>query len=244
MEKYNFFYDESEHSRKINHKTIEADNYYDDFISAIVGWRANDDSKLAERFSVFEKKYESRKSKGELKSTTIKQGQFENGFASLNKVNTFLLEDLLALFDEKTVIYFSVASKMEYLIEQVFEDYESSLFVNMDFMKYSITKAIVLYQPKEIMEGLYGDTGELVALLRNFFSARIEKNTANELLKQREIQTFTQILILLDSVKAIKTINWDYGVSFRGFKRFLAEIGVEDYSLVIDKEGNTAKAAE
>ena len=37
MGKYNFYYDESEHSRKINHKTITADNYYDSFITVVVG---------------------------------------------------------------------------------------------------------------------------------------------------------------------------------------------------------------
>lgn len=40
MIKYNFYYDESEHSRKINHKTITANNYYDSFIAVVVGWRS------------------------------------------------------------------------------------------------------------------------------------------------------------------------------------------------------------
>ena len=31
MPKYNFYYDESEHSRKINYTTISASNYYDNF---------------------------------------------------------------------------------------------------------------------------------------------------------------------------------------------------------------------
>lgn len=42
--KYNFYYDETEHSRKINFKTITADNYYDSFITAIVGWNDNMES--------------------------------------------------------------------------------------------------------------------------------------------------------------------------------------------------------
>lgn len=37
MGNYNFYYDESEHSRKINQKTITADNYYDSFIAVVVG---------------------------------------------------------------------------------------------------------------------------------------------------------------------------------------------------------------
>ena len=35
--KYIFFYDETEHSRKINYETVTANNYYDNFITGIVG---------------------------------------------------------------------------------------------------------------------------------------------------------------------------------------------------------------
>ena len=38
--KYIFFYDETEHSRKINYETVTANNYYDNFITGIVGWKA------------------------------------------------------------------------------------------------------------------------------------------------------------------------------------------------------------
>ena len=37
--KYCFFYDETEHNRKINYNTITANNYYDNFTTAIVGVR-------------------------------------------------------------------------------------------------------------------------------------------------------------------------------------------------------------
>ena len=38
--KYVFFYDETEHSRKINYKTVTANNYCDNFMTGIVGWKA------------------------------------------------------------------------------------------------------------------------------------------------------------------------------------------------------------
>ena len=62
----------------------------------------------------------------------------------MNKDNISLLEDFLALLDEKAFIYYAVISKLEYIIRQLFEDYENSLFVDMDAMKYSITKALTL----------------------------------------------------------------------------------------------------
>jgi hypothetical protein len=247
MSKYNFYYDESEHSRKINHKTITANNYYDSFTAVVVGWRSENETDLFSRYTAFEEKYNHRQSKGELKSTTIKQSQLKSGFASFNNDNICLLEDFLSLFDEKTLIYYAVISKVEFIIRQLFEDYKNGLFVDMDAMKYSITKALVLYQPKEIIEGLYENTDELVALLKNFFVAQIEMDKANESLKQKEIEQFSQILMLLDDVSTIRTIDWNYDISFVGFKKYLAEKAINDYSLTIDKEGengNTAKAAE
>ena len=247
MRKYDFYYDESEHSRKINHKTITAENYSDSFIAVIVGWLSENQVSLYERYATFEEKYQHRQSDGELKSTTIKQSQLKSGFASLNNDNLSLLEDFLALFDGRTLVYYAVISKIEYIIRQLFEDYENTLFVDMDAMKYSITKALVLYQPSDIMAGLYENTGELTALLKSFFSAQINKDKANETLKQKEIEQFSQILMIMNDISTIRTIDWNYDISFVGFKKYLAEKAIHTYSLAIDKEGengNTAKAAE
>lgn len=48
--KYVFFYDETEHSRKINYETVTANNYYDNFITGIVGWKAEDDECISDRW--------------------------------------------------------------------------------------------------------------------------------------------------------------------------------------------------
>lgn len=250
MSKYNFYYDESEHSRKINHNTITADNYFDTFIAVVVGWNSDNETEIKKRYLEFETKYQCRQSKGELKSTTIKQTQLKNGFASLNPDNLNLLEDFLELFDAKVQIYYSVVSKIEHIIKQIFEDYENSLFFDMDAMKYSITKAIIVYKPKEIIAGLYDNTDELVGLLRKFFNAQIEKDKENESLKQLEIEQFRQILMVLDGVSKIRKIEWNYDFSFIGFRKYLAEKAISNYSLTIDKEGeegeksNTYIAAE
>ena len=58
MGKFNFYYDESEHSRKINHKTITAENYSDSFIAVIVGWLSENQASLYERYGAFEEKYQ------------------------------------------------------------------------------------------------------------------------------------------------------------------------------------------
>ena len=247
MTKYRFYYDESEHSRKINYKTITADNYYDNFIVVVIGWRSENEADLFGRYISFEEKYNHRQSNGELKSSSIKQSQFENGFASLSNDNINLLEDFFELFDENILVYYAVVSKIEYIVRQLFENYKNSLFVDMDAIKYSIVKALVVYQPIDIIKGLYENSSELISLLKQFFEHRIEKNKANELLKEKENEQFRQILMLLDDVSTIKAIDWNYDISFIGFEKYLVEKKIDSYSLTIDMEGensNTKTAAE
>lgn len=174
MEQYNFYYDESEHSRKINFNTINAESYYDNFIAVIVGWKAKDEKPLFEKYIAFEEKYAYRKSENELKSKTLRLKNLENGFASMNKNDVNLLNDFFEFFDENISIYFAVLSKIEFIVSQIFEDYENSFLYDMDFMKYSIVKAILMYQPKEIIQSLFDNSEELVACLKSFFKERIE----------------------------------------------------------------------
>ena len=84
MSKYTFYYDESEHSRKINYDTINSNNYYDNFVTMIVGW-SDEEANILQRYATFENKYADRKDhNGEIKSTMLKQKQFKYGFASLH----------------------------------------------------------------------------------------------------------------------------------------------------------------
>lgn len=238
MPKYNFYYDESEHSRKINYKTISAPNYYDNFVTMIIGWSA-EKSDILQRHIDFETKYAERKDRnGEIKSTMFQQKQFKYGFASLNKQNTQFVNDFLSLFDEDIHIYFSVSSKIEYLVLQIFQGYRNSFFVDTDLMKYSITKALVTYRPQEIMKCLYESPKDFLPELKKLFRDRIEYNKNNPKLKQKETEVFQQILFILNDISDTLEINWDYHMSFDGFKKYLLEKGISNYNLIIDKEGN------
>ncbi|MGL5352244.1 MAG: hypothetical protein ACRDA5_02845, partial [Clostridium sp.] len=241
MGKYHFYYDESEHSRKINLKTVTAENYYDNFIAVVVGWKVENENTIFEKYANFEEKYNDRKSKGELKSQIFKQSQLENGFASMNKSNICFLADLLSLFDSDIEVYFAVISKIEFIISQLFDGYRNNFSYDMDNMKYSIVKVILVYQPKEIIEGVFENTGELVAILKDFFGDRIQQNKVNLSLKQRETQSFEEILKVLNDIQKVNTIEWDYEMAFSGFKKYLVEREINDVKLVIDKEGGSSK---
>lgn len=169
MSKYNFYYDESEHSRKINYKTVSAPNYYDNFVTMIVGWSAEKDD-ILQRHIDFETKYADRKDRnGEIKSTMLQQKQFKYGFASLNKQNAQFVDDFLSLFDKDIHVYFSVSSKIEYLVLQVFRGYRNSILIDADLMKYSITKALVVYRPQEIIKCIYESPGKLFRETKEVF---------------------------------------------------------------------------
>ena len=165
---YNFYYDESEHSRIINLSTITGETYYDNFLVAIVGWDSDKEVEIKQKYLAFEEKYAERKKKGELKSDTFKSNQFKYGFASFNKPNVEMLNDLLSIIDDDFFIYLFVASKIEYVIIQLFKDYANSLFIDMDSVRYSIVKAILTYRPTEVINSIYAEPEEFVSSLIDF----------------------------------------------------------------------------
>lgn len=194
---FKFYYDESQHSRKINKATVLDQKYHDNFVTAIVGWKENDEPLLKEKYEAFENKYDSRKSKGELKSKTFKPKDFAYGFASLKKDSLQLLNDYFDFFDDKVYFCFSITSKIEYIINQIFKDYHSNIFVDVESMKYSIIKSILIYQPKEIIDTLYDNTEDLINSLVKFYATRIKENQKNLSLKQRENHIFSANYIFI-----------------------------------------------
>lgn len=236
---YNFYYDESEHSRIINLSTITGETYYDNFLAAIVGWDSDNETEIKQKYLAFEEKYAERKKKGELKSDTFKSNQFKYGFASFNKPNVEMLNDLLSIIDDDFFIYLFVASKIEYIIIQLFKNYENSLFVDMDSVRYSIVKAILTYRPEEVINSIYAEPEEFVSSLIDFFTQRIELNKSNIAIKEAENNAFENILMILQDVEPPTSINWDYHMSFVGFSSLLKSKRIADYSLTIDKEGNS-----
>ena len=54
---YNFYYDESEHSKVINLTTINANNFFDNFTTVFVGWVDNKEHQLELIYKKFENTY-------------------------------------------------------------------------------------------------------------------------------------------------------------------------------------------
>ena len=239
MKMYNFYYDESEHSRKITSKTVKSNNYYDNFVSVIVGWLKEKEQAVFEKYLSFETKYATRKNKrGELKSETLRQKQFDFGFASMTKPNVQFVDDFLSLFDEEINFYFSIASKIEYLVLQLFAEYKSNVFFDADAMKYSITKTLVMYRPEKVIDCIFNSPESFVDVLKDFFRERIECNKENIKLKRAESQAFSEILSYLENVSIVPKLDWIYDMPFDGFRKYLEEEKIADYSLTLDNEGD------
>lgn len=237
MAKYDFYYDESEHSRKINLKTVSADNYYDCFISGIVGWKSDYSDQLSAVYKEFEKKYCNDDGNSELKSHAFKSKHLRNGFASLNKNTIQVYEKFLDVFDDNIITYIAISSKFEFVISQIFREYQSNLLFDAELMKYSIIKALNVYRPQNVIKAMYESPESLVKEMRLFFADRIERNKENLDLKDAENNSFEQILIILNEIDEIQKLDWQYYSQFTGFKKMLEEAKINEYSLVIDREG-------
>lgn len=103
---------------------------------------------------------------------------------------------------------------------------------------YSITKALVIYKPKEILGVLGENDAQLLLLLKSFFQDRITANKNNLVLKQHENQAFNFIISILDSLNPNVNINWQYEFSFLGFQKYLDDSSISKVDIFIDKEGN------
>ena len=241
---YNFYYDESEHSRIINLSTITGETYYDNFLVAIVGWDTDKEAEIEQKYLAFEEKNAERKKKGELKSDTFKSNQFKYGFASFNKQNIELLDELLEIIDNSFYIYFCIASKLEFIILQLFKDYHNNFFVDMDAIKYSIVKTVLTYHPDGVIQNIYSLPEVFVESLILFFKERIELNKRNPVLKASENEALSNILMVLQDVKPPQTLNWDYHIPFVGFDYYLKSKNINDYTLTIDKEGKEGEQSK
>lgn len=246
---YRFYYDESSHSESITENTLNAENFYDNFITVIVGWDEAYESTLEAKYCAFEEKYKSRKAgnPAELKSSTIKTNDIVNGLASIkSRELTNLIEDYLSLFDEKIHICISFTNKIEFLVNQIIDGYDNKLGIDEEALKYTLVKALRTYKPQNVIAQLYKNPSSVIDSIKVFLEERIRINEGNSKLKQIENQVFREAILVLDKVSPLKDVTWDYTVPFMGFSEYLDHKGIADYLLILDKEGTerTLKSAQ
>lgn len=242
MPNYHFYYDESEHSRTLSQNTITADGFYDGFVIAIVGWKERREPVIKERYLNYEKEFLSPNAT-ELKSTSIKPSQLQFGFSSLNKRNLALIESLLDILDEQTLLYYSFTSKAEYLVRQLFANPQNFQFLDSESAIYSITKSLVKYRPDSVLKSLYKHPENCLDAIRSFLIERIEIDRHNKELKSSEIESLSLILNTMKTIDPPQKTKWDYTMPLEGFSAYLKERSIDSYILTIDQEELTANTA-
>jgi len=231
--KYKFFYDESEHSRKITKSTINADNFASHFVVGIIGYLPKDELSIEHGYKMLE----STRPSNELKSSTFKFSQFKNGFVSFNKDNKKLMETYLEfLISFELYNYISIINKLEYVVLQLFKDYKNSIFADMDVLRYVVSKLLNVYKPKAVIDALYRNDGTFIGELKKFIKIQV-KNNEGLVHKEAENKAFAELTLLLDDYNDEYKVDWNYFTPFIGFQKYLNEMNIFDYILYIDKEG-------
>lgn len=244
---YSFFYDESEHSRRLTKDTLAADNFAENFVASIVGYSEFISSDVKNDYLAFEEKYKKAFTViGELKSTVIRPKKYVSGLCSFRKEDLCFINDLLdIIINHDLFLYICVFNKVEYIIIQLLDSYKNSLLIDADSLKYSIAKLISLYRPQNVYESVYRNDDSFIYELKEFLN-EIKNENQKEQKREMETSAIDQALILLEDSSADFSIDWNYKIAFWGFKNYLSETNINDYWLIIDKEGKgkTLKSAQ
>ena len=122
LENMVFFFDESFHSRKINNKTIEDKEFFDNYVMTGIGCLKRDLHKNEILYAQFEERFKklfSINENDELKSNIVKKEQYKYGIKSFNKKSLELYKDFWKLMNKSDYIYYiCVVSKLEYILKQ------------------------------------------------------------------------------------------------------------------------------
>jgi len=235
---YLFFYDETQHDRRITEKTFNSDNYFDEFITVTVGWKSLDNAIIKNEYEKFSEKYSWRRTKdGEIKSQSIHSKSLKYGFASLNKKETEFIFDLLNLYDDKVNLFILDYSKLEFIVNQMLETQRSRNPWIADSMLDLIVRTITLYRPKEVIDSIFNNPENFIPSFMKFMEQRTKINEENLKLKNIENLSFALGKIFLKDIDMNYGIDWDYGLSFLPILEFIEEKEVDDYLFYIDKEG-------
>lgn len=237
MSRYLFYYDESGHSRKLTEETVVADNYDDFFISCIIGFNEKDKNNVENDYCLLEEKYKSIYQVKELKSTSFSNKKYKFGFKSFKDDDLNFIKDYLDfVIKHNLLIYISVLNKYEYLIDQLLADYRNSIYLDADAIRYTITKAISVYRPRQVIASMY--KGKAFAQkLRAFLEDRITLN-GDLKIKELENHAFKEAYLLIDINREISILDWDYMPPFIGFSYYLKERHIITDEIIIDREGS------
>lgn len=238
-----YFYDESEHSRKITTSTVFSDNFYHSFVTATIGIDVNNLEKIYASYRDFENKYKDRADKsGEIKSKALgKPKHFKYGFVSSPKQNKeFILDYLKFIDDNDLTVYYSFENKFDLIIRQVFVD---KLFMPFNYV-YSLSKLITLYHPKDVIECMLDPNFDVTSFFYSLYYFLIDISERNVAMLPEKLEEYNMCQSLLDILINIQysydislmhfSLDWTYDRPFDGL---IVHNCSRDSQLIIDHDG-------
>lgn len=242
---YKFYFDESFHTRKITKASFEDTGYFNSYLSTGIGIKSNTVQNIFRKYKIIEKKYKSFYGTKELKSEIINKKHYKFGLNTFSKKEIELYIDYFSfLIDNDILYYISCLDKLEYLLLQC--KYKQPYFLNKLAIIYSIVKLINVYRPAKVIEDIMNNSNKFLVDLKKFAIKQLKTNGKIEL-KTKENKAIINILNYLDFIDTLE-INkqFDYSFTYRGLKKLIEEIGLNDVKIIIDKEatGNICKSAK
>lgn len=237
-----FYYDESMLSHVLSNNTIMANNFYNGFVTCIVGWKK---SKEQDIFSKYSNLISSLKqnSLDEVKSNYFKPKDFKYGFKSVSKYKTRFLSSFLDFVASDDIFcQILVENKIVKLVSCLLEDYLSLSGLSYVAMVYSVSNLILNYKPKKVVQALTNNDKSL--FLNEFLSF------ANQLLLRPDMDKYymlserfilEQLVYIFTNFNCFRSIPfeeffWDYDLPFSLLKKHIDSLNLDVGAIYIDGE--------
>lgn len=237
---YNFYFDESFHSRKVTSGSFEDNDYFNSYISTGIGINKGNCTSIFKEYDIFEKNqknnYGFNNYDSELKSSIISKEHYKYGISSFKTKDVKLYKDFFDFLLKNDVIYYiSICDKLEYLLLQC--EYESSIALNKNACIYSIVKLINVYRPKKVVQDILDKNDNLISDLKDFLKKQLNNNKNIEF-KKLENETIINLIIFLNNIK-LSNVNYefDYNFTYTGLALLINEIKISNVNVFVDKEG-------
>ena len=260
--KYNFYFDETYHDRKITVSSsgvanIFLDDKNDNYIGVFWGIQRKQNDEVFAQFRELEKKYIERFAlDSEFKSTTIAKRNFEYGIQSFNRDAMAFYTDFFELLKKVfPVIHVNTVSKAELLTRMIYTPaMEQVRYVKENSFFYSLTKFLVIYHSPKLLKAIYcaAETGDY-KLFQTELLNHIQK-VISEIegikRKEREVPALRQLYMILSDMDYIGPVQTKYDFIyfqlFAGLSNLLQEkkIWLKNVNLIIDKEEKTYHMAQ
>lgn len=240
--KYNFYFDESFHDRRISRGSLQSNDYFNSYISVGIGIKTYMIDKVSRKYDLFEGKFEEKFTVKELKSLIVSEKHYKYGISTFNDLEVGLYSEFFDfLLNNRILYYIYICDKFEYLLRQC--ELKGSPDLNIQAVIYSITKVINVYRPEKVILDVLNNDANFLKDLKFFCINQIKFNGDIEL-KKLENDVLSNVIKYIDIFKPSKIIfDFDYRATFFGLKLFQKETTISKINVFLDKEG-TGKICE